>query len=163
MSPDDLDIHYPYKARFLDLHREFRDSMHYFIDGDSLILSVAHHISIDLKTYYGNTLHTIFIIERMLLTLFNQAQQCNYTLVFFDCHYYLYEKEKSILSLIRACFIAHLSKNINQYGSSKVRQFSSWLDQEYIDYAHEENHILSFIMTCQVLIFVMITYYLKQH
>ncbi|CAF2796627.1 unnamed protein product [Rotaria sp. Silwood2] len=90
MSSSDLDILYPYKARFLDLHREFRDSTHYFIDGDSLILSVAHHINIDLLTYYGNTLHVIFIIERILLTLFNQTQQCNYTLLFFDSHYQFY-------------------------------------------------------------------------
>ncbi|CAF3606368.1 unnamed protein product [Rotaria sp. Silwood1] len=138
MSSNDLDILYPYKARFLDLHREFRDSMHYFIDGDSLILSVAHHINIDLISYYGNTLHVIFIIERILLTLFNQTQQSNYTLIFFDCHYQYYEKEKSILSLIRACLISHLSKNINKYGSSKVRKFSTWLDNEYIKFIYEE-------------------------
>ncbi|CAF5033149.1 unnamed protein product, partial [Rotaria sp. Silwood1] len=138
MSSNDLDILYPYKARFLYLHREFRDSIHYFIDGDSLILSVAHHINIDLISYYGNTLHVIFIIERILLTLFNQTQQSNYTLIFFDCHYQYYEKEKSILSLIRACLISHLSKNINKYGSSKVRKFSTWLDSEYIKFIYEE-------------------------
>ncbi|CAF4452509.1 unnamed protein product, partial [Rotaria sp. Silwood2] len=118
MSSSDLDILYPYKARFLDLHREFRDSTHYFIDGDSLILSVAHHINIDLLTYYGNTLHVIFIIERILLTLFNQTQQCNYTLLFFDSHYQLYQNENSILSLLRACLISHLFKNLNKYESS---------------------------------------------
>ncbi|CAF4294279.1 unnamed protein product [Rotaria sp. Silwood2] len=138
MSSSDLDILYPYKARFLDLHREFRDSTHYFIDGDSLILSVAHHINIDLLTYYGNTLHVIFIIERILLTLFNQTQQCNYTLLFFDCHYQLYQNENSILSLLRACLISHLFKNLNKYGSSKVRQFSSWLDNEYVKFTNEE-------------------------
>ncbi|CAF4706532.1 unnamed protein product [Rotaria sp. Silwood1] len=138
MSSNDLDILYPYKARFLDLHREFRDSANYFIDGDSLILFVAHHINIDLLTYYGNTLHVIYRIERILLTLFNQTQQCNYTLVFFNCHYQLYHNEKSILCLIRACLITHLLKNINKYGSSKVRQFSSWLDKEYIKFAYEE-------------------------
>ncbi|CAF4188188.1 unnamed protein product, partial [Rotaria sordida] len=83
MSSNDLDILYPYKARFLDLHREFRDSTHYSVDGDSLILSIAHHINIDLISYYGNTLHIIFIIERILLILFNQTQQSNYTLIFF--------------------------------------------------------------------------------
>ncbi len=156
MSLDDLDILYPYTARFLDLRREFRDSSHYFIDGDSLILSVAHHINIDLISYHGNTLHVIFIIERILLTLFNQAHQCNYTLLFFDCHYQLYQQEKSILSLIRACLIAHLSKNTDKYGSSKVQQFSSWLDDEYLEYATEEKphfifyHDMSTFNICKV-------------
>ncbi|CAF0901849.1 unnamed protein product [Rotaria sordida] len=138
MSSNDLDILYPYKARFLDLHREFRDSTHYFIDGDSLILSIAHHINIDLISYYGNTLHIIFIIERILLILFNQTQQSNYTLIFFDCHYQYYEKENSILSLIRTCFIIHLLKNINKYGLLKIKKFSSWLDNEYIKFIYEE-------------------------
>ena len=135
---DQLDILYPYKARFHDLRREFRDSTHYFIDGDSLILSVAHHINIDLISYCGNTLHVIFIIERILLTLFNQTHQCNYTLLFFDCHHQFYQPEKSILSLLRACLIVHLSKNSDKCGSSRVRQFSSWLDKEYVEFAHEE-------------------------
>jgi len=134
MSSDDFDILYPHTARFLDLYREFRDSTHYFIDGDSLILSVAHHINIDLMSYHGNTLHVTFIIERILLTLFNQTYQCNYTLLFFDCHYQFYQQEKSILSLLRACLIAHLSRNANKYGSFKVQQFSSWLDLEYVKF-----------------------------
>ena len=129
---------YPYKARFLDLRREFRDSTHYFIDGDSLILSIAHHINIDLLSYYGNTLHVIFIIERILLTLFNQTHQCNYTLLFFDCHHQYYQQEKRILSLIRSCLIAHLCKNIDKYRSTKVRKFSSWLDDDYKTFAEEE-------------------------
>ncbi|CAM4769547.1 unnamed protein product [Rotaria magnacalcarata] len=144
MSSDDFDILYPYRARFLDLHREFRDSMHYFIDGDSFLLSIAHHINVDLNTYYGNTLHVVFIIERILQTLFNQAQQCNYTLIFFDCHYYLYENEKSILNMLRACLIAHVFYNINQYGSVKVRQFSSWIDAEYVKFIREEKPLFIF-------------------
>jgi hypothetical protein len=138
IASDTLDILYPCTARFLDLRREFRDSTHYFIDGDSLILSVAHHINIDLLSYYGNTLHAIFIIERILLTLFNQTHQCNYTLLFFDCHYQFYQQEKSILSLLRACLIAHLSRNTDKYGSSKIQQFSSWLDNKYVKFALEE-------------------------
>ncbi|CAM4889645.1 unnamed protein product [Rotaria socialis] len=144
MSSDDFDILYPYRARFLDLHREFRDSMHYFIDGDSFLLSIAHHINVDLNAYYGNTLHVVFIIERILQTLFNQAQQCNYTLIFFDCHYYLYENEKSILNILRACLIAHVFYNINQYGSAKVRQFSSWIDAEYVKFIREEKPLFIF-------------------
>ncbi|CAF1084617.1 unnamed protein product [Adineta steineri] len=138
MSSEKLDILCPYRACFLDVRREFRDSTCYYIDGDSLLLSIAHHVNVNLITYYGNTLHVIFIIERILLILFNQTQQCNYTLLFFDCNYQLYQQEKSILNLIRSCLIAHLSKNIDKYGSSKIRQFSSWLDEEYIKFTHEE-------------------------
>ncbi|CAF0733868.1 unnamed protein product [Adineta steineri] len=138
ISQDDLDILFPYRARFLDLQREFRDSTHYFIDGDSLLLSIAHHINVDLISYFGNILHVIFIIERILLILFNQTHQCNYTLLFFDCHHQFYQKEKSILTLIRSCLITHLSKNIDKYGSSKVKQFSSWFDEDYKKFAKEE-------------------------
>ena len=119
LSSHDFDILYPQTARFLDHRREFRDSTHYLIDGDSLILSVAYHININLTSYFGNTLHVTFIIERILLTLFNQTHQCNYTLLFFDCHYQIYQKEQSILCLIRACLIAHLSRNTDQYRSPK--------------------------------------------
>jgi hypothetical protein len=143
ISFDDIDILYPYRARFLDVRREFRDSIHYFIDADSLLLSIAHHINVDLKTYYGNTLHVIFIIERILLTLFNQSNQCNYTLLFFDCHYQLYQQEHSILGLLRSCLIAHLSKNTDHRGT-KVRQFSSWLDNEYVQFAHDEKPMFMF-------------------
>ena len=138
ISSHDLDTLYPQTARFLDLRREFRDSTHYFIDGDSLVLSVAHHINIDLTSYFGNTLHVIFIIERILLTLFNQGHHPNYTLLFFDCHHQLYRNEKSIFSLLRACLIAHLSRNIDRNRAPKVRQFSSWLDGEYVEYHSEE-------------------------
>jgi hypothetical protein len=138
ISLANLDVLYPYRARFLDLRREFRDSTHYFIDGDSLLLSVAHHINVDLISYHGNTLHVISIIERILLTLFNQTHQCNYTLLFFDCHYQFYQQENSILSLLRACLIIHLSKNVDKCGSSKVRQFSTWLHDEYVKYILEE-------------------------
>jgi hypothetical protein len=139
-----IDILYPYTARFLDVRREFRDSTHYFIDGDSLLLSIAHHINVDLISYYGNTLHVIYIIERILLTLFNQSHQCNYTLVFFDCHYQLYQAENSILGLIRTCLIVHLSKNAEKCGTSKVRQFSSWLDDDYLEFSREEKPMFIF-------------------
>ncbi|CAF1056751.1 unnamed protein product [Adineta ricciae] len=138
ISPDDLDTLYPYRARFFDLQREFRDSAHYFIDGDSFLLSIAHHINVDLLSYFGNTLHVIYLIERILLTLFNQTRQCNYSLLFFDCHHQFYQQEKPILSLIRSCLIAHLSKNINQYQSSKVQQFSSWFDEDYKAFVQKE-------------------------
>jgi hypothetical protein len=144
ISLDDIDILYPNTARFLDVRREFRDSTHYFIDGDSLILSTAYHKNVDLKSYYGNTLHVIYIIERILLTLFNQSHQCNYTLIFFDCHYQLYQQEKSILSLLRSCLIVHLSKNIEKCGTRKVKQFSSWLDDEYLQFAHDEKPLFMF-------------------
>ncbi|CAF1144509.1 unnamed protein product [Rotaria sordida] len=144
ISFDDIDIVYPYRARFLDVHREFRDSIHYFIDADSLLLSIAHHINVDLITYNGNTLHVIFIIERILLTLFNQSHQCNYTLLFFDCHYQLYQQEHCILSLLRSCLIAHLSKNTDHRGTTKVRQFSSWLDDKYVQFALDEKPMFIF-------------------
>jgi hypothetical protein len=139
-----IDILYPYTARFLDVRREFRDSTHYFIDGDSLLLSIAHHINVDLISYYGNTLHVIYIIERILLTLFNQSHQCNYTLVFFDCHYQLYQAENSILGLIRTCLIVHLSKNAEKCGANKIRQFSSWLDDDYSEFSREEKPMFIF-------------------
>jgi hypothetical protein len=142
-SLDNLDVLYPYRAHFLDARREFRDSTHYFIDGDSLILSIAHHKNVNLNSYYGNTLHVIFIIERILLTLFNQSHQCNFTLVFFDSHHQLYQ-ESSILSLIRASLIAHLDKNSDKYGKNKVQQFSSWLDDDYLKFIREEKPIFMF-------------------
>lgn len=135
---------YPYKARFIDVRQEFRDSTHYFIDGDSLLLSIAHHTNVDLKSYYGNTLHVIYIIERILRTLFNQSNQCNYTLLFFDCHHRLYQEENSILTLLRACLISHLSKNTEKCGMSKIGQFSSWLDDEYSQFAQEEKPMFLF-------------------
>ena len=138
LSSDEFDILYPQTARFLDLRREFRDSAHYFIDGDSLILSIAHHINIDLKTYFGNTLHVLFIIERILLHLFNQAHQCNYTILFFDCHYQIYRNEPNILHLLRTCLIAHLSRNTAQHRSTKIQQFSSWLSEEYRQFVSQE-------------------------
>jgi hypothetical protein len=144
ISLDDIDILYPNTARFLDVRREFRDSTHYFIDGDSLILSIAHHKNVDLKSYYGNTLHVIYIIERILLTLYNQSHQCNYTLIFFDCHYQLYQHERSILGLLRSCLIAHLSKNAEKCGTRKVKQFSSWLDDEYLQFARDEKPLFMF-------------------
>lgn len=132
---------YPYKARFIDVHQEFRDSTYYFIDGDSLLLSIAHHANADLKSYYGNTVHVIYIIERILLTLFNQSNQCNYTILFFDCHHQLYRGENSILSLLRACFISHFSQNIK---NCRIAQFSSWLSVEYVKYAQEEKPMFLF-------------------
>jgi hypothetical protein len=139
-----IDILYPYTASFLDVRREFRDTTQYFIDGDSLLLSIAHHTNIDLKSYYGNTLHVIFVIERILLTLFHQSHQCNYTLVFFDCHYRLYQQENAILSLLRTCLITHLSKNTNQYGTRKIQQFSSWLNEDYLKFIREEKPMFLF-------------------
>ncbi|CAF0753138.1 unnamed protein product [Rotaria sordida] len=144
ISLNDIDILYPYRARFLDVRREFRDSTHYFIDGDSLLLSIAHHTNVDLKSYYGNTLHVIFIIERILLTLFNQSHQCNYTLLFFDCHYELYRQETSILGLLRSCLIVHLSKNADKCGITKVQQFSSWLDDKYSEFVRDEKPLFIF-------------------
>jgi len=134
-SFDDLDILYPSTARFLDVRREFRDSTHYFIDGDSLILCIVNHINIDLLSFHGNTLHAIFIIERILLTLYNQAYQYNYTIVFFDCHYQCYQNDISILSLIRSCLISHLRKNKPQV---LVREFSSWIGNDYSEFVREE-------------------------
>ncbi|CAF0782411.1 unnamed protein product [Didymodactylos carnosus] len=142
---DDIDILYPYSARFLDAHQDFRDSTHYFIDGDSLLLSVAHHAHVDLASFHGNTLHVIFIIERILLTLFNQAHEHNYTLVFFDCNYELYAREAPpILGLLRACLISHLCKNVNKCGLTKVRQFNSWLDNDYLVFARDEKPLFIF-------------------
>ncbi len=107
-------------------------------------MSIAHHSNINLNSYFGNTLHVIFIIERILLTLFHQSHQCNYTLVFFDCHHHLYQQENSILSLLRACLILHLSKNANQNGRMKIQQFSSWLDDEYLKLVHDEKPMFLF-------------------
>jgi hypothetical protein len=135
---ENIDLLLPYKARYLDARREFRDTTQYLIDGDSLILFVAHHINVDLLTFHGNTLHAIFIIERILLTLFHQARQCNYTLVFFDCHYECYEEQRAILGLLRASLIAHLSKNADQIGTNKVRRFSTWLAGDYSNFIAEE-------------------------
>ncbi|CAF3527387.1 unnamed protein product [Rotaria sordida] len=139
-----IDILYPCTSHFLDVRREFRDSTHYLIDGDSLILSIAHHININLNLNYGNTLHVIFIIERILLTFFYQSNQCNYTLIFFDCHYHLYQQENSILSLIRSCLIIHLSKNIDKYRTVRLQQFSSWLSNEYLKFIQEEKPMFLF-------------------
>lgn len=139
-----LDILYPFTANFLDARREFRDCTQYFIDGDSLLLSIAHHANVHLAASYGHTLHVIFIIERILLTLFNQAHQCNYALVFFDCHHQLYRHEASILSLLRAGLIAHLSHNADKHGRAKIHQFSSWLDEDYLRFAREEKPMFLF-------------------
>ena len=133
-----IDLLYPYATRFLDLRQEFRDSSHYFIDGDSFLLSMAHHTNVHLDSNYGNTLHVIFIIERILVMLFNQAHRWNFTLVFFDCHHRLYREESPILSLLRAGLLAHLSRNAERLGATKVRQFSSWLEEEYVRFANEE-------------------------
>ena len=135
---ENIDLLLPYRARYLDLRREFRDSTQYLIDGDSLVLFVAHHINVDLLTFHGNTLHAIFIIERILLTLFHQARQCNYTLVFFDCHYECYAEQRAILGLLRASLIAHLTKNADQIGSNKVRRFATWLAGDYSNFIAEE-------------------------
>ena len=140
-SSDNIAELYPYRARFIDVRQEFRDSTHYFIDGDSLLLSIAHHSNVDLKSYYGNTLHVIYIIERILVILFNQSNQCNYTLLFFDCHHRLYQEETSILTLLRACLISHLSKNTTK---CEVAQFSSWLDAKYVEFAREEKPMFLF-------------------
>ena len=140
-SSDNLAELYPYKARFLDVRQEFRDSTHYFIDGDSLLLSIAHHINVDLKSYFGNTVHVIYIIERILLRLFTQSNQYNYTLLFFDCHHQLYQNEHAILTLLRACFISHLSKNLDR---CRIVQFSSWLDDNYLQFSREEKPMFLF-------------------
>ncbi|CAF2032627.1 unnamed protein product [Rotaria magnacalcarata] len=141
---NNIDILYPNSARFVDVRQEFRDTTSYFIDGDSLLLSIAHHTNINLDLYNGNTLHVIFIIERILLTLFHQSDQCNFTVVFFDCHYNLYRKEKSMLGLVRSCLIGHLSKNVDQYRSMKIKQFSSWLDDDYLKFGQEEKPMFLF-------------------
>ena len=138
------DILYPYSATFLDARREFRDTTNYLIDGDSLLLSVAHRTNINLHSYFGNTLHVIFIIERILRTLFQQSQQCNYTLVFFDCHHRLYQQESSILTLLRACLIVHLSKNLPQEHTMKLYQFSSWQDRDYLQLIRDDKPMFLF-------------------
>lgn len=140
-TTDNIAELYPYKARFIDVRQEFRDSTHYFIDGDSLLLSIAHHINVDLQSYFGNTLHVIYIIERILLMLSNQSNQCNYTLLFFECHHRLYQAENSILTLLRACLISHLSKNVKKCG---IAQFSTWLDDDYHRFAEEEKPMFLF-------------------
>jgi len=140
-SSDNIADLYPYKSRFIDVRQEFRDSTHYFIDGDSLLLSIAHYTNVNLKSYYGNTIHVIYIIERILLTLSNQSNQRNYTVLFFDCHYQLYKTEKSILNLLRACLISHFSKNTTK---CRIAQFSSWLDDEYFQFAREEKPMFLF-------------------
>ena len=134
-----LDILYPYTTRFLNIRSEFRDTAHYLIDGDSLLLSVIHHVNLNLNSNYGNTLHVIFIIERILFTLIQQSQQANYTLVFFDCHYQVYQDENTFLSLLRTCLIAHLSKN-----SIHIQQFSSWLDENYQKFIRDEKPMFLF-------------------
>jgi hypothetical protein len=144
ISLTNIDVLYPYRAHFLDVRREFRDSTKYFIDGDSLLLSIAHHTNVDLQSYCGNTLHVIYIIERILHTLFNQAHQNNYTLLFFDCHYRLYQQANSILALLRACLIAHLTTNANKYGMTKISKFPSWLSDEYCKFASEEKPMFIF-------------------
>lgn len=138
------DIVYPYSAHFLDARREFRDSTNYLIDGDSLLLSVAHHTNIDLHSYFGNTLHVTFVIERILRTLYQQSQQCNYTLVFFDCHHRLYQHESSILTLLRACLIFHLSKNIHGKHAIRLYQFSSWQDEDYLQLIRDDKPMFLF-------------------
>ncbi|CAF1367167.1 unnamed protein product [Adineta steineri] len=140
----DINIHYPYTARFFDVHREFRDCIQYFIDGDSLLLSIAHHINVNLESYGGNTLHVIYIIERILLTLFNQSHENNYTIVFFDCHFQLYQQSNSILTLLRTGLIVHLLKSANQYNGIKIHQFSSWLSDEYLTLTREEKPLFIF-------------------
>ncbi|CAF0759137.1 unnamed protein product [Adineta steineri] len=144
ISGNNIEIIYPYFSCFLDVRREFRDSTHYFIDGDSFLLSMAHHINIDLVSFHGNTIHLIFLIERILLTLFNQAHQCNYTLVFFDCHYQIYQYQTPILDLLRSCLITHLCKNVNIYGTLKVRQFDSWLSSDYAIFVKDEKPMFMF-------------------
>ena len=138
------DILYPYSAHFLDARREFRDTTNYLIDGDSLLLSVAHHANINLHSYFGNTLHVIFVIERILRTLFQQSQQCNYTLVFFDCHHRLYQHESSILTLLRASLILHLSKNIHSEHTMRLYQFSSWQDDDYLQLIRDDKPMFLF-------------------
>ena len=138
MAPDDIDVLLSSTARFQDVRRNFRDSAHYLIDGDSLVISFAHHANVDLHSYHGNTLHTIFIIERILLTLFHQSNRVNYTVVFFNCHYQHYQHEKPILGLLRTCLIAHLSKNVARERRLQVRQFGTWLDNDYTTFVREE-------------------------
>ncbi|CAF1166012.1 unnamed protein product [Adineta steineri] len=133
-----IEILYPHTAYFLDVRQEFRDTAHYFIDGDSLLLFIAHHTNVNLNSYFGNTLHVIYLIERFFLALYQQSHQCNYTVIFFDCHYHIYQQGSPILSLLRTSLIAHLSKNVEQRGAVKIQQFSSWLDKNYLQYVHEE-------------------------
>ncbi|CAF4055452.1 unnamed protein product, partial [Rotaria sp. Silwood1] len=139
-----IDILYPYTTRFLDVRPEFRDTMHYFIDGDSLLLSIAHQTNVNINSVFGNTLHVIYLIERLLLTLFRQSHQCNYTLVFFDCHHHLYQQTNSILSLLRSCLIAHLCKNTDKCGTTRVQKFSSWLDGNYLKFVGDEKPMFIF-------------------
>jgi hypothetical protein len=135
---------YPYTARFLDVRRQFRDCTQYFIDGDSLLLSTIYHSNVCLTSSIGHTIHVIFMIERFLLKLFAQAPQLNYTLIFFDCHMQFNDEKTSILALLRACLIAHLKHNTRQWGSVAVRQFSSWLSDEYLEFARHERPMFIF-------------------
>lgn len=139
-----LDILYTYTDRFLDVRKQFRDTTSYFIDGDSLLLSIAHHTNVNLDSYNGNTLHIIFIIERILVTLFQQSNECNFTLLFFDCHYHVYEKENTILSLVRSCLISHLANNASKHRNLKIKRFSSWLSDEYLKFAQDETPLFLF-------------------
>lgn len=135
---DELDVLYPSTGRYLDAHREFRDGLHYLIDGDSLLLSVLHHKSIQFSSNFGHTLHTIYVIERILLTLFHQSNQCNFTVIFFDCHAQLYAHVSPIVKLIRASLIAHLEHNGNRIRSMAIKQFPSWLSDDYSTFIQEE-------------------------
>ncbi|CAF0862885.1 unnamed protein product [Adineta ricciae] len=140
-----LDVLYPRQAAFLDVRQEFRDTAQYLIDGDSLLLSMAHHTNIHLNSSFGNTLHLIFLIERFLYTLFQQSHKCNYTLVFFECHYHCYQEYSPILSLIRACLIAHLSENVEKIGKIKIKRFASWYDdRNYLQFTREERPLFVF-------------------
>ncbi|CAF1539415.1 unnamed protein product [Didymodactylos carnosus] len=104
-----LNLLYPCTSRWLEVHREFRDCTHYFIDADSLLLTVSHYSNVNVNEYYGHTLHVIYIIERILLTLFNQLNEKNYYILFFDdLKDKLSNSSKSILYLLRQCLIEHI-------------------------------------------------------
>ncbi|CAF1191540.1 unnamed protein product [Didymodactylos carnosus] len=139
-----LNLLYPFTSRWLEVHREFRDCTQYFIDGDSLLLTVSHYSNVNLNEYYGHTLHVIHIIERILLTLFNQSNETNYYILFFDdLKNKLSNSNNSILYLLRQCLIEHIQSNMRS-STTKLRLFTSFLSEEYTTFYTEEKPLFIF-------------------
>lgn len=130
LQVEHLEILFPTSGRFVDARREFRDSTKFFLDIDSLLLALIHQDEID-----ASPLHLIFVVERILFKLFQQANETNFTLIFFDFYEQIYEENSSILLLIRSALVAHLKSNDDRI---EMKQFSSWLDDEYVKFVREE-------------------------
>lgn len=138
-----LDVLYPFRSRWLKVDSEFRDCTQYFIDGDSLLFTVIQYSNVNLNEYYGNTLHVIYIIERLLSTLFSQSNDMNYYIIFFNDVKQIISNNmsSSTFYLLRQCFIQHIQSNMNEEKmncSRKLRQFNSFLSEDYIEFYKEE-------------------------